>query len=557
MRALTQLRYPLLALGLVLSFACSADSPSSPTAPPVVPIPPAVGVNVSISSSTGSLEAGSTGFATLVIHATRADNGQPVPNLTHGTITTTLGNFGSVGGPQTLDVELVNGQATVIFFPGAVVGSASIRAAVSTGVAFTAVTIREPGVPPTFFLSAVSPNTGSPQGGETVTILGGGFAGPIRVTINGIASAVQSSTESQIRVTTPPLLGGLDPGATQAVNVTVTIHLNEDGQASDTLASGFIYVNGGSGTLQPTIFSVTPASGPNQGGTQVTINGDGFEAPVQVKFGTGSNDASFNGAEAQVISVSRTRIVVVSPATSCAGCAPPTPNQLVNILVKNQNTSRSTVATAAFRYGSQILITSIGPGEGPSTGGTTVTIFGQGFEDPVAVSMGQHAQQVLSTSGTEIVVMTVPIVVTNCADVSGATNVTNIGTGEGATGPVFTYRAPRLFLTGISPNAGPQAGGTSVTIFGSGFASPLTVNYGASTGSVGTITPTTVATTTPPFPDSIFPSLGDCDDDLDLVIGQRIGPVSVDVKLTNASTGCTSTLTGAFRVSPSTTCRGD
>jgi len=555
MRALTRFRFPLLALGLALSVGCNADSPSSPTAPPANPVPPSVGVNVSISSSTNALEAGGNGFATLIIRATRADNGQPVPNLTSGTVTTTLGNFGSVSGPQTIEIELVNGQATVILFPGGVIGTASMRAAVSTGVAFTSVAITEPGLPATFFISSVSPNTGSPQGGETVTIFGGGFSGPFRVTFGALPAEVQSSTSSQIRVTTPPCsFDGTNacfaPGAATPVAVTVIINLNEEDEATDALGNGFVYQGTGGGNLQPIVFSVTPSSGPNEGGTQVTINGDGFEAPVAVDFGDVGNEVA-----AQVISVTRTRIVVLSPAATGIGL--PNLNELVDIRVTNQNTGRTTRALSAFRYGVSILITSIGPGEGPSTGGTIVTVFGQGFDEPVAVSMGLHAQQVLSVSGTEIVVRTVAIVVTGCADVPGATGVTNIETGDSATGPVFVYRAPRLFLTGVSPSSGPQGGGTTVTIFGDGFTAPLTVTFGATSGSVGAITATTVSTTTPPFPDSIFTSLGDCDDDADLIIGTRIGPQSVDVKLTNPATGCTATLAGAFRVTPSTTCRGD
>ena len=90
------------------------------------------------------------------------------------------------------------------------------------------------------------------------------------------------------------------------MDVSVIINLNEEGQATDSLSPGFSYVNGGGGgILQPTVFSVTPSSGPNEGGTQVTINGDGFEAPVAVDFGDVGNEVA-----AQVVSVSRTRIVV-------------------------------------------------------------------------------------------------------------------------------------------------------------------------------------------------------------------------------------------------------
>lgn len=560
MKALKLLTRSLLAPGLLLALACTTDSPNTPTAPPTGPVPPAVGVNVSVTASNADVEVGSTESSIITIRANRADNGQPVPNLTRATVTTTLGGFGSVGGPTSVEVELIGGQGQLAFFGGGTVGTATIRAQVSNGVGFTTVNVREPGDGDTFFLSSVTPNTGSPQGGETVTINGGGFADPMRVTFNGVPAQIQNASTTHITVTTPPLLSGLPPGSTQAVTVAVTINLNEEGEETDSLNSGFIYVNGGGGgSLQPTIFSVTPASGPNEGGTQVTINGDGFEAPVQVKFGTGTLDSNFNGAEATVNSVTRTRIVVTAPPTSCNGCAPPTPNQLVNILVKNLNTSRFTVATSAYRYGSDVVITSISPGEGPATGGTLVTIFGQGFDEPVAVTMGQHAQQVLSVSGSEVVVRTVAILISSCADVSGPTSLVNIETGDGATGPAFTYRVSRPIISGISPNFGGQAGGTAVTITGFNFQAPLTVSFDTFTGSVGAVTSTTVAATTPPFPDSLFTSSATaCDDDADGTSGIRFGPVSVDVTLRSPVTTCTSTLTGAFRVNPTnTTCQGD
>ena len=572
MRAFDRFRFPLLALGLALTLGCSADSPNSPTAPPSNPVPPSVGINVTVSSSTASLEAGSTSFATLVIRATRADNGQAVPNLTPGTVTTTLGNLGSATGPQTLEVELVNGQATVVLFPGDTVGTASVRAAVSTGVGFASVGVREP-VTDTFFLSSVSPSTGSPQGGDLVTINGGGFSEPIRVTFDGVTAVVQSASATQIRVITPPLLGGLPAGETRAVTVSVTINLNEEGQASDSLASGFVYTNGGGGgTLQPTIFSVTPSSGPNEGGTQVTINGDGFEAPVQVSFGTGGAAATFDGADAQVLSVTRTRIVVLAPATSCVAttCAVPRPNQLVSILVKNQNSGRSTVAASAFRYGVDLQVTSIAPGEGPASGGTLVTIFGQGFDEPVAVSLGGRAQQVISVSGSEIVVRTVPAEVTNCTVSTGETRVVNIETGansDSSNPPEFFYRFFPLAIYNVSPFSGPQAGNTLVTITVANFGSPLVVQFvigGTSFGgNVQSTTATSIGVRSPAVPNTVFTEV-DCDENGDPAppapdpTGKRYVAVSADIKVTDPTTGCTATLNGVFTFNPTdTSCRGD
>ena len=225
----------------------------------------------------------------MTITAARTDNGAPPPNLTRVTLTTTLGGFGSAGGPQTLEAELINGQAVVAFFPGGIgrhrdparPGRRARSASAACASPRRACRRRSSS-------QSVSPNTGSPQGGETVDIQGGGFDPPIRVTFDGVAATVLSSSESRVSVRTPALAGGLPAGETRPVTVSVTINLNEEGTATDSLPSGFTYTNGGGGgILQPTIFSLTPPSGPNEGGTDVVINGDGFEAPVQVKFGDG------------------------------------------------------------------------------------------------------------------------------------------------------------------------------------------------------------------------------------------------------------------------------
>ncbi len=567
MKARATFRNGLLAIGLLIAIGCSADSPSSPTAPPVNPVPPAppsATLVLTITPATSTLEVNSTDFTTLTIRATRG--GVPLSGVVNGTVTTTLGNIGSVGGPQTQAIELVNGQATIVVFPGSALGTASVRAEVNGSLAFATIVIVEEGTPDTFFLSSVSPSSGSPQGGDVITINGGGFSDPIRVTIGGIPAVIQSASGSQIRVTTPrcSVSTCFDTGAITPVAVSVTVNLNEEGQASDSLTPGFTYINGGGGggTLQPTVFSVTPSSGPNEGGTQVTINGDGFEAPVAVEFGDVGNEIT-----AQVISVTRTRIVVLSPAAT--GIGAPNLNELVDIRVTNQSSGRTHRAVSAFRYGVEVSITSIAPGEGPATGGTLVTIFGRGFDEPVAVTMGGRAQQVISVSGSEIVVRTVGIQVTNCADVTGPTTVVNIESGDSATGPSFTYRVPRVSIFSVSPFGGPQSGNTVVTITGANFGSPMIVDFviggTAFTGNVQSSTSSTISVRSPAIPNAALDTQT-CDDNGNPIPpdptpdpdGERYLAVTANVRITDPQTGCTATLNGVFTFSPTdSTCRGD
>lgn len=565
MIASTRNRLHLLAAALIVAAGCSSDDPKSPTAPPASPVEPGpapVVYAVTVSPSKSALEVGTTDSATVTIRATRTDTGAPAPNLTKLSLSTSLGSFGAVGGPQQLEAEFVNGQVQVAFFGSGTVGTATIRAQVTgTGISTSSVgfgTVRiVEGEVPTFFLSSVEPNVGGPLGGERVTIRGGGFDGPIRVLFGGIPAVVRSSTETEIRVDSPALVTslndcGTDPTAcNQTVSISVTINLNEEGQASDTLANAYSYSNGGGGQiLQPIIFSLTPSSGPPEGGTEVVINGDGFQAPVKVEFGLGTQDLPYQ--EANLLSVSQTRIVVRTPRVPATDVDDL--DRLVNVRVTNLDSGRQALATQAFRYGLKVLITSIAPSEGPPSGGQLVTIFGQGFDEPVAVSLAGVGQQVLSVSGSEIVVRTVPVEISGCGEVSGESRVTNIETGDTATGPDYLYRAPRPIVTGASPSSGPQAGNTQVTISGLNFTSPAVVEFivggevfSASVTSVGS---NAIVVRTPGVPNSVMKT-EDCD--AAGTPGKRYIATAAAIRVRNPVTGCFDEFEGAFLYNPSST----
>lgn len=549
-----------LGAGLIVAGACSTKEAKAPTGTPTTPVPPVAPVtfSITITSSANQMIAGENEPATLTITARRTDNGQPPPNLTKVQITTTLGSFGNVGGPQSIERELLSGQTQVAFFPGTVVGTATIRAAIGDSVGFASIEIRQRDA---FFLSAVSPNVGTPLGGDQVTITGGGFSDPIRVLFGSIPAQVLSATATQIRVVTPALVTSLSQCGTnpsvcnQTVNVSVTINLNETGQDTDSLPNAFSYSNGGGGQiLQPIIFSVTPSTGPNEGGTQVTINGDGFDAPVKVEFGLG-----FNFVESTVLSVTRTRIVVLSPPATSFGQG--NLNQAVDIRVTNLNSGRSATAQRAFRYGVPVLITAISPGQGPWFGGDLVTIFGQGFDAPVAVTMGSMAQQVLSVSGTEIVVRTVPVVTTTCTDVTGPTQVVNIESGNGASnGPIYRYRVTPPSLFSVSPTTLPQVGGVFLTINGADFAGTPTVNVVLGgqgyTAPITSVTSTVITAVSPSFPPEALCS-GQCDDDNDTVQGTRCLPKTANLEVVIPATTCKATLNGALLITPTVSCLND
>jgi hypothetical protein len=571
MKPLKNALHLLCALALAASMGCQSDSPTEPSSggTPATPKPPVPTTTyaITVTPSPGSLTAGSGTPSTVTVDVRRNDTGQPPADLTEVTLTTTLGEFGSAGsGSRSVTIPLVNGRAQAALFPGIDIGTAAIRAVVGTSAGVANLQIGQAG---TFFISSVNPSVGSPQGGQEVTILGGGFDSPVRVTFNGAAGTVRSVSPNQIRVVVPPAAASGTPvpvGTSVPVDVSVTINYNETGTLSDTLPAGFTYSLGG-GTQQPEILSVSPNAGTNDGGTRVTIVGEGFQSPVQVLFGQ-STGSGFNGVEASVQEVTANRIVVLSPPAR--GFGQDNVNQLVSIQVKNLNTGFSRVSAGQFKYGNRVIITAMGPGSGPYTGGTRVTLFGQGFDEPATVCLGTNpciAQLVLSVTGTEILFLTTGVPVTQCPangviSVTGV-SVTNIETGDTGTGAIgFNYIVPLPLIFGVSPTGG--AVGSQTTISGANFSSNVQVVFGdpvnGSSAPIVSQSATSIRVTVPTPPSGFVFSTEPCDGNGDGIPGgTRNIPTPMTVTVRNLDgTGCVATLTNAFALTPlNVTCTGD
>ena len=566
-----------LVFGLALALAgCQSDSPTEPgggSAGPAAPIPPTpvTTFNVTVTADPPQIAAGGNTPSNITVNVRRSDTGAAPPDLTQVVLTTNLGGFGSANGVQSVTLQLVNGQAQAVLYPTTDVGTATVRAVVGPSAGAVNVQI---GQAATFFVSSITPGVGSPEGGEEVTINGGGFDGPVRVTFNGATAQVLSVSPNRIRVRTPSATAAgvnVPVGSTAPVSVGVTINVNEPGTLTDQLESAFTYAYGGNGgTQQPQVFSISPASCTTDGGTQIRIRGAGFQAPIQVFFGRGTTAAAFNGVEARVTSVTPTEIVAETPAAR--GFGQNLVNQVVDILVKNVNSGFNTVAAGFFKYGSEVLITAMGPGSGPFTGGTRVRIFGQGFDSPVAVTLGNNpaiAQQVVSVTGTEVEFITSGVPVAECpangiVSAQGVT-VTNIESGASGSAPnlTFNYVVPRPLVFSVSPTSGSI--GANVTISGQNFSNTIRVTFGgdSSSGSSaqilsnnGSVITARVPTPPPSFAFATEPCDGNGDGNAG---GTRNIPTPVSVTVTDlGGTGCSTTLANAFTLNPTNaTCTGD
>jgi hypothetical protein len=303
----------------------------------------------------------------------------------------------------------------------------TIEADVSVGGGGTSVTLKDLTAPRTFTLTQTGGDT-SPDteviGTDTTTINGFGVpVGPVGATkftaskVGGSAIGTQSPTQVILASACQVLLL---PGAIDK-------------------ATGTIF-----SVAVPTIdiTNLLPASGKT--GTNVEIDGYGFNAGSTVKFGAVSAST--------VTHDSATVLHAVVPNTAVTG----------PVSVKNTTAPVGSI-TSACTFSVTPTITSFTPQSG--TTGSTVTINGSGLKPGAQVKFGTRVAKVTSATATQLKA-TVP-------DGAVAAPITvKTPAGSAATATNFT---PTLSITSFNPTSGPF--GTVVLINGLGFNSTSAVKF--------------------------------------------------------------------------------
>ena len=165
-------------------------------------------------------------------------------------------------------------------------------------------------------------------------------------------------------------------------------------------------------------------------------------------------------------------------------------------------------------------VTGVSPASGSTVGGSTVTITGTGLAHATVVRFGGVAGTITADSGTRITVTSPPS--TGTVDITATTaaitadsgpQITGTGTGvgtvditvttpDGTSRPItadhYTYTAPRPAVTGVSPDGGTTAGGTTVSITGTGLAGATGVRFGAAAAVITADSSTQITVTSPP-----------------------------------------------------------
>jgi hypothetical protein len=202
----------------------------------------------------------------------------------------------------------------------------------------------------------------------------------------------------------------------------------------------------------PVVRMVSPAHGPLSGGTFVDITGGDFDGATAVDFGT-------TPAPTGWFVKSPDTIKAIAPVASAAGTV------VVTVTTAGGPSSSTETSTNVFTYVTGPTIQSVSPGAGATTGGTRVTIAGQGFSGVTGVSFGASAAGFTVDSPTEISAIapsgpssggTVPVAVTATA-----------GTTPADPAADFTYAVQSPIVDAVEPSNG--SAGTVVTITGSRF----------------------------------------------------------------------------------------
>ncbi|WP_432159195.1 IPT/TIG domain-containing protein [Streptomyces sp. bgisy153] len=228
--------------------------------------------------------------------------------------------------------------------------------------------------------------------------------------------------------------------------------------------------------MPPAISVVSPSQGPTTGGTPVTLIGSGLIGATAVRFG-GTNAASYTVNSA-------TQITAVTPAGS-AGSVPVT-------VVSPTGTSNA--VTFTYVAAAVPVVGTVSPSDGPTSGGTSVTITGNGFTGTTAVRFGgTNAASYTVNSATQITAVTP-------AGAPGATAVTvTTPGGTSALSPhgYFFYAAPPVLTSG-DPGLGPASGGTVVTLLGRDLLNAGAVRFGTTNAASFTVDSANKITATAP-----------------------------------------------------------
>lgn len=330
-------------------------------------------------------------------------------------------------------------------------------------------------------VTQVFPNSGSTDGGTSVSVRGTGLSDGA-VYFGATLAAGWQCTDTECTAESPE---SANPGVR---DVTV---VNGSGTSPIVPADQFTYLADAPPAPQlPVVTGVSPSHGPDSGGDQVTLTGSNFTDATQVDFGEAGEDWS---GDFTVVDDSHIQATVPRDWN-----APET----VDVTVDGPGGSSAVSAADQYRYDAPAAptITGVSPNTGPDTGGTQVTITGTDLGPETSFDFGSAGAEPSACTSTHCTVTApersdadsdgpVPVVAWN-ADGHSNKLLTPADT--------FTYtQGPLPVVTGVSPDTGPVDGGTDVAITGRNLGNG-TVSFGGQEVGDATCTDTACVVTAPP-----------------------------------------------------------
>jgi hypothetical protein len=347
-------------------------------------------------------------------------------------------HFGSANAQITADTDHAITAISPAREPGTVditvTGNAGLRSAETSADHYTY------GVPKPS-VDGVAPAEGPASGGTTVTITGANLAGVQYVQFGGYSARLVSIAEHSLTVVSPahgPGVADIVVGAAYGVT------------SAESGLDHFTYI-----PPPPAVTSVSPSEGTGAGGTTVTIWGVGLGKATAVHFGgtagtiIGETEGSREGEEEE------------ESASSVTAITPEHEAGAVDITVTNAGGTTSAFLADRYVYTARApVVTSVTPHEGPTAGGTPVTITGANLGGATLVRFGYGTGVITSDTGTTITATTpvygpgpVPVTVTTAG---GSSN-------PGGSSDQYTYVNPTYIVGTANPLTTLSPFGTSYT----------------------------------------------------------------------------------------------